>query len=188
MTPCRMVQTCVFINVAVSVCMYVCMYVYLCICVYVCIYVCTYVPHNTLQYIFVIIYSVIRMWIGFNYGAFLNSCRVSTVWGCCLSGYVAVYITQLRGCSGLCGCVQHTAMWLLWVTWLSRVHSCVGCSGLCEGVQHTTVWLLWVVWRCTAHNCVVALGYVAVYSKQLCGCSGLCGCVQHTAVWLIWIV
>jgi hypothetical protein len=113
MTLCRLVQTSVFINVAVSV------------------YVCKYVPHNTLQYIIVIIYSAIRMWIGFNYGAFLKSCRVSL---------------NVRGIK------------------------------LSEDVA------FWVMWLCTAHSCVVVLGYVAVYSTQLCGCSGLCGCVQHTAV------
>jgi hypothetical protein len=60
---------------------YVCVYVYVCVCmcmyVCVCMYVCKYVPHSTLQYIIVIIYFAIRMWIGFNYGAFPKSCRVS---------------------------------------------------------------------------------------------------------------
>ena len=162
MTHCRMVRNRVVINVAVSECVYVCMYV----CMYVCIYVCKYVPHNALQCIFVIIYSAIRMWIGFIYGNFLNSCRVllnvkdilgyAAVYthSCVVVlGYVAVYSTQLRGCSGLCGCVQHT-----------------------------TVWLLWAMWLCTAHSCVVALGYVAVYSTQLCGCSGLCDDLQHNCL------
>ena len=148
MTPCRMVQTRVFINVAVSVCVCVCvcMYVYMYVCVHVYTYVCMYVPHNMLQYIFVIIYSAIRMWIGFNYGAFLNSCRVSlnvkaikvsedvTFWvmwlftahSCVVAlGYVAVYSTQLRGCSGLCDGVQHATACLVSV----NEPQCLYCQG-----------------------------------------------------------
>jgi len=172
---CRLVSssTSLWVNVCVHVCMYV-----LCMCV--CMYIWMCVPHNVLQYIFVIIYSAIRMWIGFNYGAFLNSCRVS------------LNVKDIK--------LSEDAAF--WVMWLCTAHSCVvalgcvkvystqlcGCSGLCSCVQHTAAWLLWVMWLCTAHSCVVALGYVAVYSTQLRGCSGLCDGLQHTTVWLLWVM
>jgi hypothetical protein len=173
MTPCRLLQTRVFIKVAVSVCVCVCVYV----CMYVYMYVCTYVPHSTLQYSFVIVYSAIRTWIGLNYGAFLNRCRISlNVKGIKLSEDVAFWVMWL--------CTAHSRVVALGYVAMNNTQPC-GCSGLCGCVQHTAVWLLWVMWLCTAHNCVVALDYVAMYSTQLCGCSGLCGGVQHTAACLV---
>jgi len=162
------------------------LWVFMCVCVCVCVYVCMYVlcifVRTSTQYaaIYIRDHSAIRMWIGFNYGAFLNSCRVSlNAKGIKLSEDVAFWV--------MWRCTAHICVVALSYVAMYSTHLC-GCSELCGYVQHTAVWLLWVMWLRTAHSCVVAVGYVAMHSTQLCGCCGLCGYAQHTAVWLLWVM